>query len=216
MKERPILFSGSMVRAILEGRKTQTRRIIKPQPTPCKVCHPMERDIAKRDRLDAEQGWEYAHDNKLYHCAESTFKEVYTDFSPYGQQGDRLWVRETWAKDIPGCPNGVTYRADHLDPLGDGPAKPITWKPSIHMPRIASRITLEITRVRVEQLRSITEADAKAEGVDIDVQKAGGRVGDGYYCARFPMIWDFINAKRGAWTSNPWVWVVEFKRVAPC
>lgn len=186
MKERPILFSGSMVRAILEGRKTQTRRIIKPQP-------------------DMVLNWDDVR-LKVWHEGKKGYAVC-----PYGKPEDRLWVRETWAKDIPGCPNGVTYRADHLDPLGDGPAKPITWKPSIHMPRIASRITLEIIRVRVEKLQSISEEDAKAEGVvNYDDRKWVT------YALQFSRLWDSINSKRAPWSSNPWVWVVEFKRVAPC
>ena len=117
IKTRPILFSIPMIRAILSGTKTQTRRIVK------------------------------------------------SPKCPYGQPGDLLWVREAWSKSDPqwGLSVPYIYKADHLDPRGD--AKPIKWKPSIHMPRAASRLTLEIVDIRIEQLQSISEQDAIAEGV---------------------------------------------------
>jgi len=208
MKERPILFSGSMVRAILEGRKTQTRRIIKPQPW----------------RIVGQDVYGNVDDMIFWRFGEKREDWPTPNNCPYGQRGDRLWVRETWAKNIQGCPNGVTYRADHLNPLGDGPANPITWKPSIHMPRIASRITLEITTVRVEKLWSITEADALAEGITgpHHVGYPAFRVPEdskprySSAVAAFEALWDSINSKRAPWSYNLWVWVLEFKRVAPC
>ncbi len=131
---------------------------------------------------------------------------------PYGQPGDRLWVRETHALNVPGCDDGVSYRADHNDPRGDGPAHPMEWRPSIHMKREHSRINLEVTGVRVERVQDITEADARAEGVTADDEPRGGA----YWVTKFARLWDSINAKRGySWESNPWVWVVEFKTEAP-
>jgi hypothetical protein len=181
MSEKPILFSTEMVKAIIEGRKNVTRRVIKPQPLwiadpgiPFKTPDADPRGIIK---------------------------------PPY-QPGDRLWVRETWADNIPGCPNGITYKADHIDPKGDGPANPIKWKPSIHMPKAAARIWLEVTNVRGERLREITEEDAIAEGIRIGI---GGMP---YFSCReaFAALWNSLNAKRGyGWDSNPFVWAISFK-----
>ena len=163
--ERPILFKGEMVKAILSGKKTQTRRI-----ADC--------------------------DNTLL-CR-------------YGNSGDSLWVRETWAKDIPGCPDGITFRADHQNLEGDGPTI-IKWKPSIFMPKSVCRITLKITDVRFERLQEITEEDAMEEGVKVGDSSMGH-----IFTARehFEALWDSINKKRGfGWDVNPWVWVIEFKRI---
>lgn len=177
MKERPILFSAPMVRAILEGRKTQTRRVIKPQPE------------SHLDPDSVKGAWE------------SGFIDVKC---PYGQPGDRLWVRETFAW----LPDGLNadqnhgryhYRAD-----GDLAVK---WQPSIHMPRIASRITLRIKDVRVERLQDISDADALAEGVDQTNTSIRG-----YAAERFKRLWSSINGA-DSWHSNPWVWVIEFKKV---
>ena len=161
--DRPILFNTQMVRAILDGKKTQTRR------------------VANRD-------------NTLY-C-------------PYGRPKDTLWVRETWANDIPFCPNGITYRADHQNPKGDGPANPIKWRPSIFMPRRASRIALEIIGVRLERLQEIPEPDVMQEAPPEFWTHPDGPVG------AFIKLWDSINAKRGfGWDANPLVWVINFNRV---
>lgn len=157
-KERPILFSGPMVRAIIEGRKTQTRRIVKPQPT-----------------FDGK--W-WVH--KGYACNdEDEFRGGLPFFSdcPYGHVGDRLWVRETWAQ-VEGPPGvihvgHVLYRADACDNSGKrwssvrpgDPDGEVRWKPSIHMPRWASRLTLDVTGIRAERLQDISEEDAIAEGV---------------------------------------------------
>lgn len=188
MKERPILFSGPMVRAILEGRKSQTRRVVKPQR------HPFG------DMLTAnEVALEFSSGTRSVRC-------------PYGQTGDRLLVRETWSKLVSGQ---VWYKADY-HPINDG-----NWKPSIFMPRWASRITLEITGVRVERLNEISILDSHAEGV-------GGTYGETGISLGFPglnhewdnktaveqyqWLWESINGP-GSWGLNPWVWVVEFKRV---
>ena len=171
MKERPILFSGPMVRAILDGRKTMTRRVIK----------------APR--------W-------------STPDKALVDFEcPYGWIGDRLWVRETWAKLTPAWsenPVEVRYRADFVPAEF---AEMVRWKSSRFMPRWASRITLEITGVRVERVQDITPDDCRAEGMPHDNNDAGVR-----YC--FGQLWNTINSARGfGWDVNPWVWVVSFKRL---
>lgn len=201
MKERSILFSAPMVRAIFEGRKTQTRRIVKPQPAGA-----------------------WAAPGKTA-C-------------PYGATGDRLWVRETWGLDAytgdmqfsikyrAGGDSYVTERngSDEWVPIYqrymDGCGlddKWDRWRPSIHMPRWASRITLEVTGVRVERLQDISEADAIAEGVEHDGDCWKSYI-DGvgpFTTARisFKSLWDSINKDRAPWESNPWVWVVEFKPI---
>lgn len=199
MKERPILFSAPMVRAILAGTKTQTRRVVKPRKDPDYGCELSPGEIA---------GDEHA-----------------ARLCPYGQPGDRLWVRETFAK-IDGQTQPwieTDYRATytHGDRLGDTLGLKKRWTPAIHMPRAASRISLEITAVRVERLQDISEAAAKAEGVhrNIDGLWSGGvwkhlaqpnRYGDP--CNAFCDLWASINGGE-SWDANPWVWVVEFKRV---
>lgn len=201
MKERPVLFSGGMVRAIVAGTKTQTRRVIRPQPD--------EDGLTRETRMPTYGPWMDTSE-RVYPC-------------PYGDAGDRLWVRETFATDVPGCPAGFSYRADHLDPKGDGPAHPMTWKPAIHMPRAASRITLLVERVRVERLQDITEEDARAEGVEPFFDRfpmftrdqcitTGERAIDAPYRASFAVLWDEINGDRALWKSNPWVWCIMFRR----
>jgi hypothetical protein len=194
-KERPIIFSGPMVRAILDGRKTQTRRIVKHVPalgSPDDWCHKVD-----RAQFEEEIG-------------------NYRRFCPYGTPGDRLWVREAWC---PGGNQSVYLKAD-VD-LPDDPRVWMhdrqppyggTWRPSIHMPRWASRITLEITGIRVERLQEISEQDARAEGVQ---PRNAGQDEAGpikTYRTGFVHVWQEINGKRANWTSNPWVWVVEFRR----
>ena len=221
MKERPILFSGPMVRAILDGRKSQTRRVVKlPQQYPAKPIHP------------THESWIGRWQNGFVAC-------------PYGQPGDRIWCKETWQvlretcsyetgeydvreweADLYGspqtqllkdCPRGghravIAYRADYEESF-EGP-----WRPSIFMPRWASRITLEVTGVRVERLQEISEADAIAEGIERS---------DGAWASYSPKfgrfmnpitsyhsLWESINGP-GSWAANPWVWVIEFKRIHP-
>jgi len=192
MKERPILFSGPMVQAILGGRKTMTRRVIK---------FPY---IEIRD--DGILASEY-HDPGTERPSGLCHKVT----CPYGQPGDKLWVRETWMPFTEqGCPVGATiYRAtDHPEPDGDSPLR---WNPPIFMPKSASRITLEITAVRVERVQDISEMDTYAEGRSLNetmdpVTRPGA--------AWFRALWDSLNAKRGyGWDANPWVWVLSFKRV---
>lgn len=141
----------------------------------------------------------------------------------YGVPGDRLWVRENFAANIPGCEiqNGITYQADHIDPRGDGPANPIKWTPSIHMPRKVSRILLEVTHVRAERVKDISEADALAEGICRISTNVGGRYGlpswrkrDWRESAREAYLHLFYGInKRMPVTENPWVWVISFKEV---
>lgn len=202
MKERPILFSAPMVRALLSGTKTQTRREYKASNG---GLWPNRNDLPGMKQI-------------LRHC-------------PYGERGDRLWVREAFAK-IDGQTQPwieTDYRATykHGDRLGDSLGIKKRWTPSIHMPRAASRILLEVTEVRVERLQCISEADAVAEGIFRKVGRTS--TGDvvetaegGELIYAFPTqarehyrrLWDSINGP-GAWKANPWVWAVSFKRVAP-
>jgi hypothetical protein len=182
MKERPIIFSAPMVRAILGGAKTQTRRVVKP---------------AGWDPASAEYGKARiaVHPNAPKMGLQAYFHHLESDTwhgvgCPYGKPGERLWVREEWAPRTLGAWPTLEkhmkpiYRADE-----DRPEWRHIWKPSIHMPRWASRITLEVTGVRVERLQEISEADVIAEGNPWGV---------------------YLNS----WAANPWVWVVEFRRLA--
>ena len=192
--ERPILFSAPMVRALLAGTKTQTRRVVK------------------------DTGL-YAIDAAI-HGPETAARELQALASrcPYGQPGHKLWVREAFsgarAYEMHGYPlkewgNKIWFWADGNPQRGDW-TKP---RPSIHMPRHLSRITLEVTDVRVERLQDISEADAIAEGI--------GRTASGHWLPgpcdhpewAYHQLWDQINGA-GAWGANPWVWVVSFKVVA--
>ncbi|MBF0260424.1 MAG: hypothetical protein HQL97_01130 [Magnetococcales bacterium] len=186
MKERPILFSGEMVQAILAGRKTQTRRVVKPQPEERKITEPGHEGVSLH--LPGQSAYKDGVHEKWIRRGE------YWD-CPYGKPGDRLWVRETFCIDDRPFRGGVLYRADFASPEIISP-----WKPSIHMPRWASRLLLEITRVRVERVREISDVDAIAEGV---ISKEA-----------FMPLWDSINAVRGHGVeTNPWVWVIDFKVV---
>lgn len=245
MRERPILFSGPMVRAILEGQKTVTRRLIKPQP---ETTEKRLRELgAWVEGLTLAQ-----HVNNAWQAG------FINENCPYGEVGDRLWVRETFM-DLRGT--GVEHRPTPDSPLqryayaadcrpgshGDEARKDfgLKWKPSIHMPRAASRILLEITAVRVERLQDISEEQAKAEGCFFtdygrNCFHRGGPPGDVGNCpapdAHHPQrngwMWDKTTSHEeclisprfafanlwiktgGDWDANPWVWVVEFKRIA--
>nr|WP_257008994.1 hypothetical protein [Burkholderia sp. AU4i] len=210
VKERPILFSGPMVRAIIEGRKTQTRRPVKSQP-------PAEtRDVFTFHHPDPRTHFWAFDGGSLLDWAQPC---------PYGEVGDHLYVRETWqhSNHPLGPYDGdclVFYRADYLDdPHGpDGEKSPEgkyrDWRPSIHMPRAASRITLEITGVCAERLQCIEWDEAIAEGIP-DPRRAARRVDPVVgTVAQFRKLWDGLNAARGhGWDANPWVWVVEFRRI---
>jgi len=187
MKERPILFSAPMVRAILDGSKTQTRRIVKPQPNGAWSTDPC-----------------VAMKNGLLHWAMNTpsGKVIISDLKcPYGKPGDQLWVRETWCPDFD--PYTFRYKADGGEPL-------IRWRPSIHMPRWASRTQLEVLNVRVERLQDISQAGCIAEGVEY---RPTGVVGwDLDIGQRFADLWSKINGPE-SWDANPWVWRIEFQKI---
>lgn len=190
MKERPILFSGPMVLAILDGRKTQTRRVVKTQP-----------DFVNSLGIPF---WPHGKGPVDYRLC------------PYGKTGDLLWVKETFAQilfdpeiyDSPRASTGLDllYRSDD----DDGPwYRGVKWKPSIFMPRVFSRIALEITDVRVERVQDIAPSDIEAEGVDRN--ECGC---DDCLMHDFTVLWNSINTKRGfPMSANPWVWVIEFRRV---
>lgn len=203
-KERPILFSGPMVRAILEGRKTQTRRAVK-------LPHTNSLGEWESTMIGGENGGRTAAgetvplQGAIWHTRTGDCL-----ISPYGQPGDRLWVREThlnWWKRDEANPDGprvfshvAAYAADGYElQLGE------KWIPSIHMLRAASRITLEIKGVRIERLREISESDAASEGTSLDYLHDTHR-------AAFRELWHSINGA-DSWNANPWVWIVDFKRV---
>ncbi|PXL91981.1 hypothetical protein DMS95_20190 [Klebsiella variicola] len=197
MKERGMIFNGEMVRAILDGRKTQTRRPIKWKQT---------RFTEIGEREDGSK-WPWSED-----------AEHACDFwhpCPFGAVGDRIWVRETWNK----YGGLLTYHADHdwIDDMRKETVCTAKWVPSIHMPRWASRILLEITDVRVERLNSISQEDAQAEGLELTGWRptysdpdSGGEVMTPY--DNFAELWSSIYGDE-SWQANPWVWVIEFKRV---
>ena len=214
IKERPILFSAPMVRAILEGRKTVTRRAISHKLT--------NRFDEPRGQADVVVGY------PLVECDDGYWPAI--NFCPHGQPGDRLWVRETWYCDHFEVMRGPYLKPDDLDireALEDGTLvyaadgltpyeqEQPTWKPSIHMPRWVSRILLEITAVRVERLQDISRADIRAEGLQCPPELASDDVSPNYrdwYPAAWRELWESTG---GTWDANPWVWVVEFKRVTP-
>lgn len=200
-RERPILFSAPMVRAILDGRKTQTRRVVKPQP-PSIESVTNHAGIGYHWMNCADQG--YVNEWRPVGPVWAVMKEIGEVkprlTSPYGNSGDRLWVRETWAKWTSGdCKECCAYRADG--------GQSYEWRPSIHMPRWASRLTLEITGVRVERLQEISGDDCLAEG--IEPQGIGS---DMAMRVAFQALWESINGP-GSWDANPWVWIVEFRRM---
>jgi len=183
---KPILFNSEMVRAILDGRKTQTRRIVKPQP-------------------------------------EEILQGDWSELCPYGKVGDRLWVRETF-KYMNLEHTKVGYKASIDETCNDGAFIRLgNWRPSIHMPKWAARIFLEITNIRVERVQDITSHDCIAEGLPVpmvcdateyrdqthlNLNKSHERIKE-----YFQKLWDSINKKRGyGWEDNPWVWVIEFVR----
>ena len=228
LKERPILFSADMVRAILDGRKTQTRRVVKKQP-------PFECSGCYAANLGSGLPW--------FDFCEAGTQTIHRVRSPY-TVGQRLWVREAWGckepyVDPPGIPGGrkpaagdrIVYRANTDDDYQwrDGS---LPWRPSVHMPRWASRITLAVTDVRVARVQEISENDSKNEGCNIEMidakviaecdpgpaRELATAMKGGWLTARFDfeMLWDSINEKRGfGWKANPWVWVITFTRVAP-
>jgi len=205
MKEMPILFSGEMVMAILDGRKTQTRRVVKLPPDARDVQYwTTPTGCSQEGHADPGVNYWTGSGNHIDPC-------------PYGQRGDRLWVREK----LDMWPGGPCYAVDGI--LVDGMRVDWDWfenwkracSPSIFMPRWASRITLDVVRVRVERVQEITVEDCLAEGVRKHTL-ARGVLAEKAVDARWKFIelWNSINAKRGrGWEVNPWVWVVEFRRV---
>lgn len=181
MRERPILFNGVMVRAILDGRKTVTRRVVKG----------MALDWLAKDMFTPE------------------YVAKHSGLCPYGRRGDRLWVRETFAVYGDEKFAAIHYRADRPHDVG---RKGVGYKPSIHMPRWACRILLEITNVRVERLQDITEEQAEAEGVRACEHELDPD-GNGYSATELlSILWSSLYGV-DSYNANPWVWVVEFKRV---
>lgn len=241
MKERGMIFNGEMVRAILDGRKTQTRRIMKPQPEPCpRGGHWWPSNVFKT----------MLHVEEEMQNVKGGWGGLVGDACPFGDVGDRIWVRETWGvvshafsddglmidwvpdrptTAIHEMPFGNGYYSGHAIYAADGDFTwgdddgyedgRSCWKPSIHMPKAASRILLEITDVRVERLNAISEEDARAEGI-ID----GGCLNCGEPepcgCANpepdatdaFAYLWQSIYGQE-SWNANPWVWVISFERI---
>ncbi|WP_449540971.1 hypothetical protein [Enterobacter ludwigii] len=251
MKERGMIFNGEMVRAILDGRKTQTRRIMKDQPSD--GFHPTHNGYD----LDLNAHWYtpgvvdkngYLQPAKKDVFGVADDNEGYT--CPFGAVGDRIWVRETWgvvsheldedgriqpwspdrpATDIHEMPFGNGYYSGHAIYAADGDFTwgdddgyedgRSCWKPSIHMPRAACRILLEVTGVRVERLNSISQEDAQAEGMELTGWRptysdpdSGGEVWTPY--DNFAQLWESIYGEE-SWQANPWVWVIEFKVASP-
>jgi len=198
MKEHPILFSTPMVQAIMEGRKTQTRRIVKPQPPSSKCEFIGAREFLASDKIGYY--WSDGTHNNMQGFWPGIEKDLYC---PYGHPGDVLWVRETFAPAL----GDVAYKADYSQSVLDEPRNKGIWKPSIHMPKAAARIWLEITEVKVERLQNISNEDVIAEGVKADIATDHPR---GVHYTAFSDLWIKINGN-GSWISNPWVWVVKFK-----
>jgi len=209
MKERPIIMSAESVRAIMDGRKTVTRRVVKPQPpAPEAVCALAGDEYGFMACGDLDQ-------NAVHRVVGPVWavRQLMGDRGnmapqwrcPFGAPGDRLWVRETWAT---------------TGPEEESWANRGRWRPSTHMPRWASRLTLEVLDVRVERVQRISPADCWAEGIqeeDLDrwALHAGGR--PEAVRTAFETLWDRLNAKRGyPWDENPWVWRVEFRRIDRC
>lgn len=225
MTEHPILFSATMIRAILEGRKAQTRRVVKFKNTflkglpgqlqehrEMKACYPMPRGgfVFWSDEVGKEFS-DYAYPNDGGGC-----------LCPYGKIGERLWVRETWG--VHPFLNGIkpsdldegvarrslTYRADI--PENDSQQSHFAWRPSIFMPRWASRIVLDVVNIRVERVQGISHNDACVEGAPSEPKLNNYGTGS-IYVDWYAELWDEINTKRGfGWNVNPFVWVTEFER----
>lgn len=224
MRERPILFSAPMVRAILQGRKTQTRRVLKPQPrlfdinehgTPCQVgVFQVQGRAYNQLTLGSDKAGVILSEPRLHSV------------------GDTLWVREGWRtlhkwNDL--APSHLPDDQDKIDYLADGGARNPLWawgkgRPSIHMPRWASRISLKVTGVKVERLHDISEADAIAEGISVApndttakdawIDYTGSIVPFMFARDSFGSLWKSINGAQ-SWQANPWVAVYTFERVKP-
>ncbi len=218
--DRPIIFSGPMVKAILEDRKSMTRRVMKPQPPEStkEIRRGLLGLFVSFDSMDFENGWE--------------------SYCPYGKPGDRLWVRETWKAYLKHCiHNTCGFRAYDTNPspetsdieykaTRDCTYDYSSWRSSIFMPRWASRITLEITDVRAERPQEITEEDASKEGIEHFAWNTSEEYREYTTiwrdCAEalrnrrkleFTRLWNSLNGKKYPWDSNPWVWVISFRRL---
>ncbi len=221
MKEHPILFSAEMVKAILEDRKTQTRRVIKPQPI-----------------HDPDGSWRMEMHPRFGFNSEKTMRDMLPFHCPYGEPGDRLWVKETFGvhDKIISCPNdlpNIRNRGGIYHPVVHFAGKELyAWgmygpphrRSGRFMPKSATRIWLDIINVRVERVQEILKDDAKAEGISNLWEWNKTRYAEhpehfvrgvlNPYVANYSVLWDEINAKRGfGWDVNPWVWVIEFKKV---
>ena len=226
MSDKPILFNGPMVRAILDGKKSMTRRVIKPQP------------VIREDGGPEWGGWTGKHiANGPRYCfggSKVTLDKLISRYCPYGQPGDTLWVRETcyiwghWRKNgltatgrqrwmfVIDTPHTVVFDPNHpqIGCKANNRETRMYWRrPSIHMPRWASRLTLLVTSVRVERLQDISEEDAQAEGInplDFLHMVTPTEVKTMKRLTCFELAWDSIYGKQYPWESNPWVWVVGF------
>ena len=231
VKERPILMCGDMVRATLAGDKTHTRRAVK-----MGQIHFVGTGGKDGPEWNDPRCWGFEDEHGDWALLRATEPSEYQIPCPFGCVGERLWVRENWQQveqdgatvkprtELRPSRQGVCYQADgNKCPITYGQV-PLKWRPSIHMPRWASRINLEITAVRAERLQEIDALDALAEGVEGThvitgtLKESGGRERTGEFiegCPRdgYAQLWDQINGP-GAWDLNPWVWVVEFKRIA--
>lgn len=196
MKERPIIFSGPMVRAILEGRKTQTRRVVKKQHLP-----------DAPERFDAYEFERILPNGNEQAAFGFNGGDGYTEcVCPYGRPGDRLWVRETFSVYDHPQTHAIHYRAS-----GDNGF--LKWSPSIHMPRKFARLFLQVKNVRVERLQTIDAGGAVKEGSCTSVYR--DTFGNAAAVLSFEKLWRDINDKRKgcSWDANPWVWVIDFERV---
>lgn len=207
MTERPILFSTPMVQAILEGRKTITRRVMKPQPPSDWDNLHLFCDANYIPTVIDKNGEEQPGEQCFGAYDEEGIAGVKF---PFGGIGDVLRVRETWAPAL----DTITYKADYSEFLLNKPENKGIWKPAIFMPKEACRIKLRITNIRVERLNDISEEDAKREGVTLrgNIIKENNPDFTHKYRFAFCLLWESINGK-GSWDQNPWVWVIEFERL---
>lgn len=205
-KERPILFKGEMVREVLSDRKTQTRRIVKMPASWDSIVYADFGDGWWPYKSDDGESPDYDNNVIPLNC-------------PYGKRGDRLYVRETWHTDVLDL---IYARAKHEDAMEASPIfyradlvnndSGCTWKPSIHMPRWASRITLEITNVRIERLQDISGSDCISEGIMERTTYPPESDSEEIDRKEYRNLWESINGV-GSWDKNPFVWVIEFKRI---
>lgn len=208
MSEKPIIFSTEMVRAILDGRKTQTRRVMKPQPKASELFD------------------DYIQYKNIHWNPKDDYKHNIPVQALKYKLGDVLWVRETWRPvnsetyKIYPKESAIDYAADWSPIHFENSKNPKAcnggkWRPSIHMPRAAARLFLRVTDVRIERVQEISADEAEKEGCKFVYAYGLDSVAMSPYQA-FIHLWDCLNAKRGySWKSNPWVWVIEFERITP-